>query len=182
MHLAGKLAGQAAIAATAGHGPPGRLMLLVDSSSKLSFLVDTGAVFSVIPHSSSLPAEGPHITNASGTPIACWGSREQVVHVGGLSYKWIFLLAAVAFPILGADFLGHFDLLVDLHRCRLINGKTRKAIKLTTPPVNSVFASIGIQPSSESSSSPSALLHRITDNGSSPSALQQWLFTFPSPS
>ena len=172
MHLAGKLAGQAAIAATAGHGPPGRLMLLVDSSSKLSFLVDTGAVFSVIPHSSSLPAEGPHITNASGTPIACWGSREQVVHVGGLSYKWIFLLAAVAFPILGADFLGHFDLLVDLHRCRLIDGKTRKAIKLTTPPVNSVFASIGIQPSSESSSSPSALHHRLSNNGSSPSPLQ----------
>ena len=172
MHLAGKLAGQAAIAATAGHGPPGRLMLLVDSSSKLSFLVDTGAVFSVIPHSSSLPAEGPHITNASGTPIACWGSREQVVHVGGLSYKWIFLLAAVAFPILGADFLGNFDLLVDLHRCRLIDGKTRKAIKLTTPPVNSVFASIGIQPSSESSSSPSALHHRLSNNGSSPSPLQ----------
>ena len=36
-----KLIGQAAIAATAGHGPHGRLILLMDNISKLSFLVDT---------------------------------------------------------------------------------------------------------------------------------------------
>ena len=174
--MGGKLTRQAAIAATAGPGIPGQLMLLVDKLSKLSFLVDTGAVFSVIPHSSSQPANGPHITNASGSPIACWGTREQLINVGGNQYKWTFLLAAVAFPILGADFLGHFDLLVDLHRCRLINGKTRNSIKLSSPPVDSVFASIGIRRGGSSSTplqqlsnigSPTAALqHRLSNTGS----------------
>jgi hypothetical protein len=35
---------------------------------------------------------------------------------GGKSFSWSFLLAAVDFPILGADFLSHFGLLVDLQK------------------------------------------------------------------
>ena len=38
------------------------------------------------------------------------------VAAGGRRFTWPFLLADVAMPIIGADFLRHFGLLVDL-RC-----------------------------------------------------------------
>ena len=152
MRLEGKLDGRATVAATAGPGLPGRLGLLVDEGSSLSFLVDSGAVFSVLPYSSTEPANGPAITSANGTPIPCWGVKEHVLKAAGRSYKWTFLLAAVAFPILGADFLQKFDLLVDLKRGRLINGGSPGFIQLKAPPINSVFATIGVQPVALSSS------------------------------
>ena len=36
------------------------------------------------------------------------------VAAGGRRFSWTFLLADVALPIIGADFLKHFQLLVDL--------------------------------------------------------------------
>jgi hypothetical protein len=83
--------------------------------SKKCFLVDTGSVYSVIPYSSSAQATGPAITSAAGKPIPCWGWRSMAVKFGSVVYKWKFLLAAVAFPLLGADFLRSFRLVVDLH-------------------------------------------------------------------
>ena len=47
---AGKLIGQTAGAVTTSPGPPGCLLLLVDKENNLSFLVDTGAGYSVLPH------------------------------------------------------------------------------------------------------------------------------------
>jgi hypothetical protein len=71
--VGGKLGRRAAAAVTAQPSEPGRLGTLLCSNTNLHFLVDTGAVYSVIPHKSSSPAEGPAITTASGTPILCWG-------------------------------------------------------------------------------------------------------------
>jgi hypothetical protein len=113
--VAGKLGGRAAAAVNVTPGSPGRLgALLCHLTSKL-FLVDTGSVYSVIPHSSSEPATGPAITSAAGKPIPCWGWRTMAVRFGNTVYRWKFLLAAVAFPLLGADFLRNFRLVVDLH-------------------------------------------------------------------
>ena len=109
-----KLGGQAAGAVPAELGGPGRLGLLVDEATTDQFLVDAGAVYSVIPHSSSEQQSGPRITTANGKPIPCWGWTERAIKAGGRVFKWHFLKAAVSFPILGADFLQGFDLLVDL--------------------------------------------------------------------
>ena len=99
-------------------------MILVEKESNLSFLVDTGAVYSVIPHQSTAPATGPALTNANGKPIPCWGSIRRSVSIGGRQFTWNFLQAGVAFPILGADFLAEFNLLVDLRGRQLIDGST----------------------------------------------------------
>jgi transposase InsO family protein len=99
---------------------PGKLFYITDSASKQNFLVDTGSTFSILPFRSSSPQSGPRLTAANGRRIACWGHRRAAVILGGVHYSWKFLRAAVRFPILGADFLRHFNLLVDVAGCRLL--------------------------------------------------------------
>ena len=61
---------------------------------------------------------------AGRTLTLCWGSRVQTISAGCHTFKWSFLCAAVAFPILGVDFLQHFDLAVDIKNMKLtINGR-----------------------------------------------------------
>jgi len=110
------------VATTTAAGPPGRLGLLVDDSSSTQYLVDTGSVYSLLPHTSSTPADGPALVSADKSPVKCWGATYMQVQVQNKVFKWRFLLAAVAFPIIGGDFLRHFDLKVDLKRLRLEHG------------------------------------------------------------
>ena len=154
----GKLVGQAAVAASAQPGGSGRLVLLVDQSTGDKFLVDTGAVFSVIPFSSPDPTSGPKITTADASPIPCWGWHQRRLKAGGVWYPWKFLRAKVAFPILGADFLAAFDLLVDVRRRRLIR-RNLPAISLEAPAGSSPYSKCGILPAAvavDSSPSPSS--------------------------
>ena len=51
-----------AASAPAQPGGSGRLVLLVDEATGEKFLVDTGAVFSVLPFSSDEPPTGPQIS------------------------------------------------------------------------------------------------------------------------
>ena len=132
--------------ATASQGRPGRLGLLVDTSTEDRFLVDTGSVFSIIPHQSDLPPCGPKIVAADKSPIMCWGWRNRTIRAGGRRFSWNFLLAAVSFPIIGSDFLAQFNLMVDLARGRVQHGQKKWTIKLVTPPRGSTFAAIGVQP------------------------------------
>ena len=57
---------------------------------------------------------------ADRSRIKCWGSLRRSLLVANRGYTWNFLKAAVAFPIIGADFLAAFDLVVDLKRERLV--------------------------------------------------------------
>ena len=109
------------------------------------FLVDTGAVFFVLPFSSSSPPTGPGITTADASPIPCWGWVERRLRIGGICLSWTFLRAKVAFPILGADFLAAFDLVVDLRRRCLIRRKGGH-IQLVSPVGGSYFRKCGILP------------------------------------
>ncbi len=79
-------------------------------------LVDSGSSFLILPYSSSDVETGPAIMAADRSKIRCWGSVRRTLYVAGRQYTRVFLRAAVAFPILGADFLAAFDLMVDLKR------------------------------------------------------------------
>ena len=59
--------------ANISYGQPGTLGYVLDISTRDSFLVETGSVFSVIPHTSTEPASGPKIVAADRTPITSWG-------------------------------------------------------------------------------------------------------------
>ena len=91
----------------------GRLLHLKDELTGLLFLVDTGASRSLIPHQSAAPASGPHLITADGQPISAWGTHKQTLQIGSFHFSFPFVLAAVAFPILGNDFLATHHLLVN---------------------------------------------------------------------
>jgi hypothetical protein len=83
---------------------PGQLLHLTDKLSARQFLVDTGASYSIFPHTSSDPATGPLLKGPGGQSIACWGEKQVEVVFSGCRFQWPFLLAQVDFAILGADF------------------------------------------------------------------------------
>jgi hypothetical protein len=68
-------------------------------------LVDSGASLSILPHTSMGPPTGPHLVGANGKPIPTWGFRRRTICFSGQNFEIDFLLAAVATPLLGMDFL-----------------------------------------------------------------------------
>jgi hypothetical protein len=123
---------------------PGVLVHMVDQFSGRRFLVDTGAAFSIIPHSSSLPASGRGIVGPTGLPIKCWGEREVQLKLSGQCFKWIFLQAEVQMAILGIDFLRAFKLSVDPAAGRLVQSGTGlilSTISLSSGPTASAIVS-----------------------------------------
>ena len=106
--------------AAVSSGPKRQLALLVDEASQQRFLVNTGSSYSILPYKSKQSTSGPRLCTADCSPIACWGDHRLHVAAGGKRFTWTFLLADVAMPIIGADFLRHFGLLVDLKEMQLL--------------------------------------------------------------
>jgi hypothetical protein len=100
---------------------PGELLHLTDSLTGCRFLVNTGASFSIFPHLSSDPGSGPALRSPSGEAIPCLGEKKLAVEFSGRRFEWTFLLAKVNFAILGADFLKHFNLIVDLAANQIVD-------------------------------------------------------------
>jgi len=117
----------------------------VDERTKDRFLADTGSVYSLIPFSSPSPASGPRLVTADKKPVACWGSCTRTLYVGGRRFRWQFIRAAVAFPIVGADFLSAHNLSVDLANMKLVHSSERWSVPLSAPPSSGTFAAIGVQ-------------------------------------
>lgn len=102
-------------------------LFVTDKSTLISFLVDTGADLSILPPNN---IERKNISEyklyaANGTEIKTYGQKILNLNLGlRRDFKWSFLLADVTKPIIGADFLRHFDLTVDLKRKKLIDNVT----------------------------------------------------------
>ena len=67
--------------------------------------MDTGASLSLLLHKSNALCSGPPLDSASGSPIRLWGFQWHTVKFGPHAFTFNFLLADVARPILGFDFL-----------------------------------------------------------------------------
>lgn len=110
---------------------PNRLLYATDNNSGQKFLVDTGAQISVIPPSitdlnniSSL-----ELTAINGTNIKTFGTRSLTLNLGlRRAHRWIFIIADIKQPIIGADFLQHFDNLVDLKNRQLLDNITNISV------------------------------------------------------
>lgn len=109
-----------------------------DQSSHIRFLIDTGADISALPAPPHFE-EQPHdrtILAANGSAIKTYGYQEQIIQLGDKKFRWNFLLANIKNPLLGADFLTHFNLMVDLKGNRLIAGRlVEEALRSTNRPV-----------------------------------------------
>jgi Reverse transcriptase (RNA-dependent DNA polymerase) len=94
---------------------PGELLCITDSVSGVKFLADTGASYSCLPFSSRAAAPNvPYLKGAGGHGITCYGERQLDLCFSGRRFSRTFLLAAVEDPIIGADFLRHYRLMVNL--------------------------------------------------------------------
>lgn len=109
-------------------GVGSRRLFLYDSKNRLNFLIDTGADISVIPRSAAPGAKldrHSRLTAANGSTIATYGERLLKVDLGlRREYPHVFTVAAVTRPIIGADFLTQFGLLVDVGKKSLHDRET----------------------------------------------------------
>lgn len=109
-----------------GHNKSKRLHVR-DRISGQMFLVDTGADISLIPAISKIRGEPSalQLFAANDTRINTYGESFRTINIGlRRDIKWNFTIAAVPYPILGADLLTHYGLLVDLRGRRLVDSST----------------------------------------------------------
>ena len=72
------------------------------------------------------PQDDFKLAAVNGSAIATYGKRSLTLNLGlRRTFRWIFIIANVRKPILGADFLQHFGLLVDLQRSQLVDSHTQ---------------------------------------------------------
>lgn len=80
-----------------------------------------------------------NLSAANGTTIATYGTRLFNVDLGlRRQFSHCFILAAVNRPIIGADFLSKFGLLVDLKNRRLVDTQTSLTVNAIETYVNTV--------------------------------------------
>ncbi|GBN81655.1 Transposon Ty3-G Gag-Pol polyprotein [Araneus ventricosus] len=93
-------------------------LVIHDRPSGLNFLVDTGADISVVPPSSAERCKPKSLLNllaANGTKINTYGTRNLSLNIGlRRIFPWSFIITDVSRPILGADFLRHYGIIIDL--------------------------------------------------------------------
>ena len=97
----------------AATGQNGHLLHVKDENEGHRWLVDGGALLSIIPPTSSQRRIGPNGTQlcaANGTKIECYGKIRKTLLIGSRSFEFEFVIANVRQRILGADFLASFYL------------------------------------------------------------------------
>jgi transposase InsO family protein len=100
----------------------------MDRASKKDYLIDTGSDVCVYPYKLLKRRRPPStyvLYAANLTPIRTYGEIEVNLNIGlRRDFTWSFIIADVSRPIIGADLLTHYGLLVDLKNRRLIDPTT----------------------------------------------------------
>ncbi|GFU80859.1 hypothetical protein TNCV_5048551 [Trichonephila clavipes] len=92
-------------------------LFLLDRMSGQKFLIHSGSEICVIPPSPTMnksPQSNFSLFVANNTKIPAYGMVHTELNLG----LWTFIIADVSSPIIGADFLKHFNLLIDLKKKR----------------------------------------------------------------
>ena len=80
--------------------------------------------------------QGYDLQAANFSKSATYGTRSLTLNLGlRRSFPWIFTIADLTHAILGADFLRHFNLLVDLRNRSLIDAETHLRVSGITSPI-----------------------------------------------
>ncbi|GFU00185.1 transposon Tf2-11 polyprotein [Trichonephila clavipes] len=103
-------------------------LFLLDRKSGQKFLLDSGSEICVIPPSPTMnksPQSNLSLFAANNTKIPAYGMVRKELNRGlRRPFIWTFIIADVSSPIIGADFLKHFNLLIDLKKKRLVDVET----------------------------------------------------------
>ena len=113
-----------------------RRLFVFDSINKLNFLIDTGAVVSVIPASMfkcSNNYNSMSLAAANGTTIQTFGTKELEINLGfSQNFIFTFILAEVTTAILGANFLENFGILADVKNRLIIDSNSKLKVRASS--------------------------------------------------
>ena len=128
----GKLAAPATIQpAAAGATPAENRLHIFDGETRLKFLVDSGSVVSLLPRravSRRLTRSRLTLHAANATNITTYGTHSLTLSLSmRRTFRWDFVVADGQTAILGADFLQHYGLHVDLRHGRLVDPHTAES-------------------------------------------------------
>lgn len=112
-------------------------------------MIDTGADVSVVPRrtlggDAQRPRSGAKLFAANGSIINTYGTKILTLDLGlHKQCVWKFIVANVTHPILGADFLRHYGILVDLRHKRLLDANSSsiamaRLVRATQPSVTTI--------------------------------------------
>lgn len=111
------------------HSVAGGRVFVTDRKTKLQYLIDTGSDLCVYPYrlirDRKCIKTDYKLFAANGSTINTFGWLNLTLDLGlRRSFNWRFVLADVTKPIIGIDFLSHYNLLVDARHNRLIDNIT----------------------------------------------------------
>ena len=89
------------------------LLHAIDSNDNTRWLIDGGALWSIVPPNQQQRSSGPNawkLHAANGSEIPCYGLCDRQVCIADRVFDFTFIVADVCQPILGADFLSRFYL------------------------------------------------------------------------
>lgn len=121
---------------------------MYDPSSKLEFLLDSGADISVLPKSvlrdkKISDSQGFVLVAANGTKIKTFGSKLLLLSLGlRRKFHHSFVIADVEYPIIGADFLSKFNLILDFEQRKLRDNLTDLKINILSKDILTKVESI----------------------------------------
>ena len=123
------------------------LLLVTDNLTSNKYLVDGGALLSIVPPTAAQRRIGPNETKlkaANGTDIDCFGTVDLTIQIGTQTFVFNFIIADVQTRILGADFLASNYLAPNHRDAELINLKDYSTLPaehargFTSLPINFV--------------------------------------------
>ena len=119
-------------AVDSGDSASGHLFYITDKETHIRFLVDTGSEVSVILPSASDRTHVPDtlsLTAVNNTPIPTYGKRFLKLNLGlRRPFAWVFIIADTRRLIIGADFLKHFGLMVNVREYKLTDSRTDRCV------------------------------------------------------
>ena len=98
------------------------LLHVTDEKTHQRWLVDGGALVSLVPPTPQQRLQGPtgiQLRAANGSDIKCFGTVNRTIQIGRTDFNFDFVVADVKNRILGADFLAH-NYLAPNHRDALL--------------------------------------------------------------
>ncbi|XP_077553167.1 uncharacterized protein LOC144167908 [Haemaphysalis longicornis] len=107
----------------------GRRIFVTDQITKQRYLVDSGSDVCCYPRhhlQGPRPPTSFELSAANQSTIKTYGSRRLHIQLKNLcrDFHWNFVIADVAEPIIGSDFLAHYNLLPDSRNVQLIDATT----------------------------------------------------------
>ena len=109
------------------------LFYITDTIFNYHFLIDTGAEVSVLPAMSAECWQQQadfNLVAVNGASIPTFEKRSLTLNLGlKRTFRWVFVIANIHIHIIGAGFLCHYSLLVDMTNSWLVDSFTQLRVQ-----------------------------------------------------